>query len=314
MADRPEPPMNDMVDTFRPFSRSVKASLLNKLRKQDLFRSKLYPDICDQQGQSKCRSVFMAVRNNSLDFYHRGGRLFTYDGKGFSTHLKYCSVFKNPNKKGTDVREHELPELKRIDSFVSEYKRVKELCGLYSGQEAAGVSKLYSRFPYTAGNTKTIMVLDIEASFDSRAREDSGDTQDRIDLVLYCPNRKALLFVEAKTIANPDVKTTQGCAPAVCSQITRYRQQVRVQKKHILKAYRKTIEAIECILDLSIEQPMEVIENVPLLLFGFNGAQKKENVKPIEQAMKDNGVTCLSIGDPSSVKPETLESWFKKVT
>jgi len=52
-----------------------------------LFTEKLLPDI--EKG-----TVFPAIRRDYVDFYHKGGNLFSFR-KGFSTHKKYASIIKS---------------------------------------------------------------------------------------------------------------------------------------------------------------------------------------------------------------------------
>ncbi len=40
----------------------------------------------------------MAIRNGYIDFYHKGGRLFKFDKKGFQTHIKYAAVIEKDKK------------------------------------------------------------------------------------------------------------------------------------------------------------------------------------------------------------------------
>ena len=54
---------------------------------EQLYSDYLLPDI--KKGE-----VFPAIRNETITFYHKGGRLFSFDGNGFITNIKFASVFK----------------------------------------------------------------------------------------------------------------------------------------------------------------------------------------------------------------------------
>jgi len=66
--------------------RRLKKTIENDLRNNPLWTEKIEKDC------SKNQNVFLAIRNNLIDFYHKGGRLFCFDSSGFKTHLKYASV------------------------------------------------------------------------------------------------------------------------------------------------------------------------------------------------------------------------------
>ena len=66
------------------FVRELKEEISTSLQEASLFKKKLLPDI--KKGE-----IFPAIRKGRLDFYHKGGKLFSYDSR-FKTHIKFASV------------------------------------------------------------------------------------------------------------------------------------------------------------------------------------------------------------------------------
>ena len=165
------------------FRRKLDSSIIDALKNNNLWSEKVEND-CTRQ------KVFLTIRDNLIDFYHKGGRLFCFDKQRFKTHIKYASVIP---KTGKDyLTEPELSDYKLAADFKTNYHRIKENCSNYSGIEAAGVSAIYHKHSYLSDNN--IVVLDIEVSFESFNEEHS---QDRIDILLYKKDTKTLQFVEA---------------------------------------------------------------------------------------------------------------------
>jgi len=139
------------------FKRNLDKDIIKKLQETDLWKNHLKSD-CEKENPD----VFFAIRNNEIGFYHKGGRLFGYDKNGFKTHFKYASVMENTDK--NYLTETELSQTKLISKFSENYKRIKENCALYSGDETKGVSEIYHKNSYLNSNAN-IVVLDIEVSF-----------------------------------------------------------------------------------------------------------------------------------------------------
>ena len=251
----------------------------------------------------KNQNVFLAIRDNRIDLYHKGGKLFTYDRNGYKTHLKYASVISSNEK--NYLTESELLDYKLASDFESNYPRIKENCSNYSGIEALGVSDLYHKHSYLSGSN--VVVLDVEISFESLNEENN---QDRIDILLFNKESKTLQFVEAKHFSNNDIwsRTT----PKVISQIKRYESQLLKRKKEILAEYIDYIKIINRIFGMALPDPLEVDNNVTLLIFGFDNDQKNGRLKKlILQNNEYTGLKNYSIGNIKKVVTGNL--WNAKV-
>jgi len=239
--------------------RSLDNSILNGLTSSTLWINKLKQDCI--KGK-----VFLAIRNNRVDFYHEGGKLFSYDGEEYETHHKYASVI-NPNGK-TYLKEPELStHCKFIPKFEPNYKRIKENCSKYSKEEAKGVSCLYCDHSYMSGSE--VVILDIEIAFKAL---DNDRKIDQIDLLLFNKRLQKLQFVEAKHYSNKEV--VSKTIPKVIGQIKRYQSQIKTKGANILSEYVDYVQTLNLIFDNSLPQPKEIDEKVTLLIFGFDNDQK----------------------------------------
>jgi len=274
---------------------------LEKIIEDKLIASSLWSNQIDQD--CKNQNVFLAIRDNRIDLYHKGGKLFTYDSSGFKTHLKYASVITSTEK--DYLNESELSDYKLTSDFESNYQRIKENCSNYSGFEALGVSDLYHKHSYLSGSN--VVVLDIEISFESL---DKKNNQDRIDILLYNIDSKTLQFVEAKHFTNKEIwsKTT----PEVISQIKRYESQIAKSKADILFEYVEYTNRLNSIFGKSLPVPENIEDSVTLLIFGFDNDQKKGRLKKLIIDNKEyKGIKNYPIGNIKQVVPGNL--WKAKV-
>lgn len=271
--------------------RGLEETIEKNLRTSNFWTKNIENDCKDQ-------IVFLAIRNNQIDLYHKGGRLFYFDKNGFKTHLKYASVI---TTNGRDyLTESELSDYRLASNFESNYQRIKENCSNYSGIEALGVSDLYHKHSYLSGSN--VVILDIEVSFESLNKQKK---QDRIDILLYNKDTQTLQFVEAKHYSNKEIwsKTT----PEVISQIERYESQIAERKSEILMEYSEYTRTLSRIFNISLLEPKDIEDKVTLLIFGFDNDQKNGRLKNlITKNAVYSGIKNYSIGNIKQVVTENL--------
>jgi len=269
---------------------------LEKIIEHKFIASSLW---CNEIEQDcKNQNVFLAIRDNRIDLYHKGGKLFTYDRNGFKTHLKYASVISSNGK--NYLTEAELSDYKLASDFESNYQRIKENCSNYTGIEALGVSDLYHKHSYLSDSN--VVVLDVEISFESLNEENN---QDRIDILLFNKDSKTLQFVEAKHFSSNEIWSTT--LPKVINQIRRYESQIAERKPGILSEYIDYIKIINRIFGMALPEPVEVDSNVTLLVFGFDNDQKSGRLKKLILQNKEyTGIKNYSIGNIKKVVPDNL--------
>jgi len=274
------------------FKKNLDNVTINRLLGNKLFTEKLCPDI--EKG-----TVFPAIRAGRIDFYHKGGKLFSYK-KGFSTHKKYASVIKY---KGEYISELDLQQkVEVIASFSDGYERIKENCSLYSGDEAEGISRLYHRYPFT-NNGLDVVVLDIEISFKAKSK---GRTQDRIDILLFNKKTKQLRFYEAKHYSNSELWAVENRLPKVVSQIRRYEKQIE-KEESIISQYCNYVRIINSLFGCDIPKPESIDKKVTLLVFGYDRDQQRGHMQRL--LLEDGslaGIQHYFIGNISAVKIDNM--------
>lgn len=269
--------------------RKLSSQLMDALKQHPLWLNKIKND----------KEVFLAIRNERVDFYHKGGLLFSFDKKGFKTHVKYASV--STSNKQEYITENLLSKYNLVGEFEPIYDRIKENCAQFSGIESSGVSSLYHSNSYLSNNN--VVVLDIEISFHSNNAENKHD---RIDILLFDKESQKLKFVEAKHYSNSEI-WAKNSTPKVISQLKRYHGQVVEKSSEILMAYSSYIECINALTDSFLPVPLELDTDVMLLIFGFDIDQKNGRLKNLIMKNKAySDVVRHAIGDIKKVNIQAL--------
>jgi hypothetical protein len=291
--------MSDDISRKNGFKRFFSNELQNSLKSNKLYVDNLLPDI-------RSGAVFPAFRNGKIDFYHKGGRLFEFNGK-FTTHVKYASVLQGYKK--DYIKDEDLEhKVRLIKNFREGYDRIKENCGLYAGQEASGVADIYSRSGYVHPN-EDIVVLDIEVSLqapdtgweDEVVQSGARRTQDRIDLLLYHRKIRTLRFFEAKHYSNKELWSKPNTKPLVVKQLERYNKQLSDRNKEILEAYKNYIAIARQLFGIkpdTLPDPDALEKEVVLLVFGFDNDQKTKLRKLLIEDSSLDKLSYRFIGNP----------------
>jgi hypothetical protein len=246
--------------------RNLEENIKTNLVISDLWINRIKQDCIDQK-------IFCAIRNNQLDFYHKGSRLFNFSSNGFKTHIKYASVIESNGN--NYLTQDELKQYKLAADFISNYERIKENCSNYSGVEAKGVSEIYHRHSFM-DRDKEIVVLDIEISIEAI---DADKSQDRIDILLYNADERKLKFVEAKHYSNSEIWSKEDAK--VINQIKRYESQIQLKKNEIVAEYNNYIEIANSMFSCKLPLITDIEEKVTLLVFGFDRDQQKGRLKEL---------------------------------
>lgn len=277
-------------------NRIISDEQIEKFLKEPLWTNLLLKD---------CRSgdVFLAIRKNRIDLYHKGGKLFSYDKDGFKTHVKYASVIQS---KSDYLTEAELEKCTPIFSFIENYARIKENCSKFSGVEALGLATLYKKRSYLTDSN--VVVLDIELSLKS---EDEDRTQDRIDLVLYNRQERTLRFVEAKHFSNSAIWAKE--VPKVVFQIEGYKKQVLARKNELIEGYKDYMALLKRIFEASklsdMPEPKNIDDRVPLLIFGFDKDQKTGRLdRLVKEYAHYDDIKVIPIGHAENINESNIWS------
>jgi hypothetical protein len=242
------------------FVRSVDGDLIKRMKSEPLWKN-----LCED---CKKGEVFLAIRNKAISFYHKGGRLFTYNmEEGFKTHVKYASIIEAEPDEDSDLNyltEAKLKKYKPINDFASHYGQIKKNCEILAGKEAFGVSNIYKNYSYLSKND--IVVLDLEVTLTSG--------KERVDILLFNKATRSLQFVEAKDYSNQDLFSTTE--PKVIKQMQRYETQLNKKGfvDKVVKEYNGYIEVLNELFGTKLPPAKEVLKTVILLIFGFDANQR----------------------------------------
>lgn len=271
--------------------RKLETAIETKLVNSSLWKRELLNDCKDQK-------VFLAIRDNKIGFYHKGGLLFSFGNFGYKTHIKYAAVIESNGK--DYLTETQLSNYKLSTNFESNYSRIKENCSKYSGIEDKCISEIYHRHSYLSLND--IVILDIEVSFESF---NEGKRQDIIDILLFNKSTQTLQFVEAKHYSNKEIWSTT--TPKVISQIKRYENQIKKRNSEIVLEYVGYIKTINNLFGKSLPVPIKIDPKVTLLIFGFDTDQLKGRLTELIKKKKEfNGIKVYTKGDVSNIATKTL--------
>jgi len=262
--------------------------------------SSLPQTILDCQLWTKLRKdiltgeVFLAIRDNYIDFYYQGGKLFEWEKNHCKTHRKFAAVI---NSKNNYISEHNLKKCSFIRDFANAYDTIKENCKQYSGDEDLGIAYLYHKFGY-ANWVSDIIVLDIEIAFSNK---------NRLDILLYNKKDGELKFIEAKHYSNRELRSKT--TPQICTQIKRYDQCIKTNEKNILTAYKEYIKRLQefSLLPFTCNTDLHIAPQTKLYIFGFDNDQKNGKLKDLIKTFKD--IPIYAKGNPEEIKISRL--WEK---
>lgn len=300
-----------------------------KLDPKDPLFQRLLPDIIeDRKGTFRNTDVFPAVRKGEIDFYYRGGKVFSHDGTRFSTHVKYASVI--PYAKGDYISQDDLGQLPQIKSFtdrfegrcaVDVYQRIKDNCAArWRGTEARSVSYLYNH-ACTKLTQSRIVVLDVQVSLERNDEVvDAPDSeinskrkrarQDIIDLVLLDKESGEMRFFEAKLLTNNELVEKQNGQTKVLNQIEKYAKQLREREAELVEQYRNHLSILQKLFGKHVPNPKRLRVHLEPCLYicGFDSEQKDGIVRPLKEALKKerSGLQIYAKGDPTDVTLENL--------
>jgi len=174
--------------------------------------------------------VFPAVRAGRIDFYHRGGCLYSFREKSFERNDNY-------NK----------PEYAEGTTGLDSYSKAKKQ-NENKFRDANGVDtermlldRLNNHTFGIARKTK-VVVLDIEVCL-------NGEVYGRgkCDMVLLNTATQELMFVEGKVFSDNRVNTLASSMPKVIEQINNYTTAITEQKAKIVEQYAEHIKIVNAL-------------------------------------------------------------------
>jgi hypothetical protein len=184
--------------------------------------------------------LILAIRNNYVDVYRHGQRLFKIERNGrtgslkFSTHPKYLV---DPRLSKAVMFDGSAFQVGRHKALTTDYgpetlNLMKRAAKLYSGGEKEGVHAVIRANPN---------VIDTEMAFNCEAEEEeSNPSIPRIDLVCFeeVKGQIRLRFWEAKLYSNPEICAAGDKEARVVEQVRGYVDLIKKHRQEVLDSYR----------------------------------------------------------------------------
>jgi hypothetical protein len=214
--------------------------------------------------------IFTTIRHDYISFYYKGCSLFTFKSNAFHTHQKYKILWDSQHYSS----QNHTASLNLSQDYWQDYEKIKSNSRTYANAERDGVGQVCRKGNFLHGGD--IVVLDVEINFNNLEEESK---QDRIDLVLYNTKTRALRFVEAKQFCNGELWAAEGKKAEVFHQVDRYQRQLIQNREQILDKYAKSVERINELFGLSLQAPVQVMDEVVVFVFGYDVDQRDGRLK-----------------------------------
>jgi len=206
--------------------------------------------------------VFPAVRAGKIDFYHAGGRLYSFDGIGFKRNPNYSKY--DTGTVGLDFYEKAKQENK--NKFIS---------GAGEARERQLLDSL-NNHTFSSRKTDTV-VLDIEVRLNG-----SIYGTKKCDMVLLNTKTNQIMFVEGKLFSNKDVHVAVGFRPKVIEQVARYTAAIAEQGQGIVEQYGNHIKVINELYGTAYSLQVRLIEKAKLLVYDAPSKPRQNAIHTIK--------------------------------
>lgn len=242
------------------------------------------------RGLMDDKDIFLAVRQNYVNFYHLGNSLLKLECLNGALvgqiHYKYLlrPDANNPYVKTlngrpvlpNDAKKLFLPDLEDVNAL-------KKAAWPYAGAEKTGVHNIVR---------DNFNVLDVEIAFGTGDADEAGASAPRVDFAaIRCANEDAtIVLYEAKHFDNRQaLRSAQGKVPKVVEQIEAYSGILETYREAVIASYRRVCCNLLALRGLAERHPerqamLEAIANGSrklkldphpwLVVFGFDADQK----------------------------------------
>ena len=235
------------------------------------------------------KDVFLAIRENSVNFYHRGCSLLKLDWKGGAmtgeVHYKYLLRPDLPNpyvRVRVGDGSPDLPDGLFLDS-LSDVESLKKAVQPHAGGEKSGVHDILA-----ANNN----ILDVEIAFGGGGRGEPGPSAPRVDFAAMRPDDGGaeIVFFEAKHFDNHSALRARGDnPPKVIKQMEAYARKLDESRDAVRESYARICHNLSCLSGVAARHPerhavlerirtdpgsLRIDTNPVLIVFGFDDDQR----------------------------------------
>ena len=236
------------------------------------------------------KEVFLAIRENYVNFYYRGCSLLRMNLEAGALvgeiHYKYLLQpdRKRPYVKVKDGRPNLSTNTKSwFFRDLDDIGAVKRVAKHYAVEEKVGVYDILRANPN---------IVDVEISFGTSQTETSPQQTRSLDFVALQEfgTEARLVFFEAKLFSNHKALRKKGdAAPEVVRQIEEYSHELELNQQAIIESYRRVCENVMALRGISKQYKewstmlkgiadgswrLHIDMNPRLVVFGFDSDQK----------------------------------------
>lgn len=289
---------------------------------QNTFLSKVEKELI-QSGRA-----FLAFRNNNATLYYEGRQLCDLPQKlhvredGGTLYFPpriynhYLPVIRSKTLTGAKkvgcLEATYCNKTKGLLDFTSVLPEILDNMDKERDPEAYQVSNFYRFSPMVQKNCSTVILLDIEATFDIL-----GEKRQRIDMVLYNTEERRLLFVEVKRLPDKRLYSNPSThEPAeILSQLKGYQKTIAIKKDQIIEQYNKVIQYynylanknVPCMNPHTAEDPLLGLLVVECTsVEQSNPAQASNDFKQLCADIQREGYKMYLYGNTKNATPGTL--------
>lgn len=254
-----------------------------KKTNRDLFH-KLLED-------AKEGKIFPAIRNQYIDFYVNGYRMFEFNNS-FKINRKIYAKGTNKCVENGMITEKTFKDTFGNDkSFTNVYDDMKQKCKKYGSQkERAYSDRFYPVFKEI--QKENVILLDREIVINPE------DSKRKADWLLYHVKQKKLRFVEVKLFGNKDVYSKDANnEPKVYEQVKHYTDQYEDNQSNIEQVYITYIGLMNKLFKFNIPQPdkLTLDTNCGLVIFESETDEEIRNCKsPKHREAYESSLSFLS--------------------
>ena len=279
------------------FVRKVDGCLISALKQEPLFQDHLRDDCI--KG-----TVYPAIRNDRVAFYHKGGMLFEYckvprnGGYRFRANIRYALGLKSEY-----LTQEEMCGITVDVDFARDYRAIKTQCGRLAGPERTEVADLCREASLVLRKRPSIVVLDTEVGFSG---DESSEGTDFIDALLYDLKTHRIVFLEVKRWGDSRHREE------VAAQVKRYSEQISAHQNEIQHDYVAMLGQLRDLFELtdicvpSNPETVEVDPDVRLIVTGYGQADERKAKRiPRELELKGD-----AIGGMKRTNEKTLRKWM----
>ena len=262
--------------------------------------------------------ALLTFRNEGATVYYNGNRMCSLAPSYFEPKVNdlFLPLLRSRrmdyNTQERYITEHEWIKDTRLNdtdySFADVLPEILSNITYHQTKESFQITGLYPYSPLNITNASPIILLDIEATFSA-----TGESTDRIDVVLYHTGERHLIFVEVKGLWDDRLKSKNGNTAEILFQMENYQKRIDDEQDNIKTQYNRVIEYYSNLSGKNIPLIGDKIPLLGLLLVGYqNNDKDSQKRKEVKTLLRSKNIKFKDIGDTANITEKTLLDLYDK--